>query len=192
MATLTFAHRTIYVSGCGRSVLLFASLLILFVWSVRRRRWALAVVCLPAVFSFAFTSFLTQSVPRYSVPSMPVLWMALACCGYGVYRRFFPGDGVEQTVASAGFDPYALKYDEVLHRGLVLSGEDKAFFGRGRVAWVTRCLARMDEAAPRFVLDYGCGTGSTIPFFKELLHAAHIVGRRSFRTVFRGGKKRLR
>src|SRR5271169_5975059 len=56
------------------------------------------------------------------------------------------------------FDRYAGEYDSALARGISVSGENKDFFAKGRVEWLARCLAQIDDH-PRQVLDYGCGTG---------------------------------
>lgn len=65
-------------------------------------------------------------------------------------------------------------YDEMLHRGLRLSGEDKTYFLLGRI----RCLdAALPEAfTPRRILDFGCGTGDTSSHLAERFRSAEIVG----------------
>jgi SAM-dependent methyltransferase len=74
------------------------------------------------------------------------------------------------------FDRYADEYDAALGRGLALAGEDKAYFARGRVAWLRRSLDRLGRPAPASVLDFGCGTGSAVPHFRDLLAPTTIVG----------------
>jgi len=73
------------------------------------------------------------------------------------------------------FDGYAHDYDAALNRGLAVSGEDKTFFAKGRIIWLSRCLAHLDFA-PRTVLDYGCGTGTATPLFLDTLRAQRVVG----------------
>ncbi len=73
------------------------------------------------------------------------------------------------------FDTYAHDYDTALHRGLVISGENKVFFAKGRVLWLSRCLKKL-AFEPRLVLDYGCGTGSATSFFIDILGAERVVG----------------
>ena len=73
------------------------------------------------------------------------------------------------------FDAYGETYDEALERGISATGEDRAYYARGRIAWLARCLRRLGFR-PRAVLDYGCGTGSATPFFLELLGAERLVG----------------
>jgi len=75
----------------------------------------------------------------------------------------------------SGFDSYAHDYDAALNRGLAVSGEDKTFFAKGRILWLSRCLKKLGFA-PRSVLDYGCGTGTATPLFVEILRAEKVVG----------------
>jgi SAM-dependent methyltransferase len=78
------------------------------------------------------------------------------------------------------FDRYAGDYDAALDEGLSASGESKDYFAAGRVRWLARCLNELaSDSAPRplrSVLDYGCGTGSTIPLLATLAPQASLVG----------------
>ena len=76
---------------------------------------------------------------------------------------------------ATGFDAYARQYDAALEQGLAVSGEGKQFFARGRVAWLARCLDSL-RFRPRAVLDFGCGTGTSVPLFFELLGAREVTG----------------
>jgi SAM-dependent methyltransferase len=67
----------------------------------------------------------------------------------------------------AEFDGFALKYDEALKRGIAVSGEDKDFFASGRVARVHQALRSL-AINPSRILDFGCGTGSAIPYLLTL------------------------
>jgi SAM-dependent methyltransferase len=73
------------------------------------------------------------------------------------------------------FDEYADNYDAALARGVSVSGEDKEFFARGRIAWLASCLEHMG-AHTRSVLDFGCGTGAAAPLFLELLEVDSVIG----------------
>jgi SAM-dependent methyltransferase len=77
--------------------------------------------------------------------------------------------------AGVRFDRFHADYDAELARGLSVSGEDKTFFARERIAHLARCLS---ETGPRpsSVLDFGCGTGDATPLFLELLGAESVVG----------------
>ena len=60
------------------------------------------------------------------------------------------------------FDDYAEDYDSALDQGLSVSGERKDFFARSRIDWLARNIRDLREQ-PRFIMDYGCGTGSATP-----------------------------
>jgi SAM-dependent methyltransferase len=68
----------------------------------------------------------------------------------------------------------AQEYDAMLQRGIRLSGEDKAFFIRGRL----RDLRRQLPAGfrPERILDFGCGLGDTTSLLAEWFPDADIVG----------------
>ena len=73
------------------------------------------------------------------------------------------------------FDRYSSDYDTALAEGLSISGEGKYYFARGRLDWLAKCLANLSLRAESMI-DYGCGTGTSIPLFFELLGAEEIVG----------------
>lgn len=68
----------------------------------------------------------------------------------------------------------AESYDEMLERGIRLSGEGKEFFIRGRVAHLQRVLP--DGFAPKRVLDFGCGVGDATTILAETFPGSSIVG----------------
>src|SRR5262249_27194846 len=76
--TIPVALRGIYVHGIVVSLLLFWALLGGFVMACLRRDMVSIAALLPAVFSFAFHSFMTQNIPRFSQPFMAILWVSLA------------------------------------------------------------------------------------------------------------------
>jgi len=73
------------------------------------------------------------------------------------------------------FDEYAEDYDSALNRGISVSGEDKDYFARGRLAWLAACLDQLG-VRPRSFLDYGCGTGSASPFIFRILKVDSLIG----------------
>jgi len=73
------------------------------------------------------------------------------------------------------FDAYADRYDEDLARGLSLTGEDKDFYARGRIEWLARRLGELG-VRPRRILDFGCGTGTSLPLLESVFGAAEVVG----------------
>ena len=73
------------------------------------------------------------------------------------------------------FDTYAKNYEGALQRGIAISGEDSAFFAKGRIEWLKMCMQKLNRVA-HTVLDYGCGIGSATPFLFESLGAKSVVG----------------
>jgi SAM-dependent methyltransferase len=73
------------------------------------------------------------------------------------------------------FDQYAGNYDETLNRGLAVSGESKDYFAERRVRILDNILQRLGFI-PRRILDFGCGTGSGVPWLLTLRGAECVVG----------------
>jgi hypothetical protein len=87
MATIPLAHRGIYQHEVILSLVLYACLFYALVVGAARREAALVALFLPAVFSFAFHSFLSENIPRYNEPLVPLLWCALIVCAFRAVRR---------------------------------------------------------------------------------------------------------
>jgi trans-aconitate methyltransferase len=68
----------------------------------------------------------------------------------------------------------ASNYEEMLNRGLRLSGENKTFFMEGRL----QCLRSQlpPDYSPAEILDFGCGTGETSTRLLQSFDGAHVVG----------------
>ena len=75
---------------------------------------------------------------------------------------------------SAAFDAFSRDYEKALQQGLQLSGEDAAYFAEARAAWLGRRLAELG-VIPTTILDYGCGTGSTVPFLLAIPGAERVI-----------------
>jgi SAM-dependent methyltransferase len=73
------------------------------------------------------------------------------------------------------FDRFHADYEDALARGLSVSGEDRHFFARHRIAFLAGCLRDLG-LAPRSVMDYGCGTGAAAPLLRELLGVETVLG----------------
>lgn len=73
------------------------------------------------------------------------------------------------------FDQVAADYDAQLNQGLALTGESKEFFAEGRMRWLHRRL-RLLGFTPRSAIDFGCGTGSSTPYFFTILGIDHLTG----------------
>ncbi|HEY6990106.1 MAG TPA: class I SAM-dependent methyltransferase [Bryobacteraceae bacterium] len=66
------------------------------------------------------------------------------------------------------------EYEAMLRMGVDLSGEDPAYFLRGRVADLARALPK--DWAPKRILDFGCGTGESSAHLAERYPKAVIFG----------------
>jgi len=73
------------------------------------------------------------------------------------------------------FDQYAADYDSALAKGISISGEDKMYFARGRVDWTRRVLQKLNEH-PQSILDFGCGTGTSVPLFLNWPGVNLVIG----------------
>jgi SAM-dependent methyltransferase len=80
-----------------------------------------------------------------------------------------------QPHKGAEFDAFADNYDEALAMGLSLTGESKEFYAAGRVRWLAKRLASKKWPV-RAVMDFGCGTGSGVPFLFDGLGARLVHG----------------
>jgi SAM-dependent methyltransferase len=83
----------------------------------------------------------------------------------------------DSAAKQAEFDNFATNFDCALEKGLYLSGEAKDYFIEGRIAWLRRCLDRLQIpfSSPR-VIDFGCGTGSAFPTLRRVLGASEVIG----------------
>ncbi len=79
------------------------------------------------------------------------------------------------TNTTAEFDAFAADYDLALERGLNLTGQSKDYFAEARLRWLRSRLPEFD-ADSSAILDFGCGTGSSVPWFLDLLEVKKIVG----------------
>ena len=75
----------------------------------------------------------------------------------------------------AEFDSFASRYDEALHRGLSATGESAEYFARQRIEWLARRVGSL-HLQPHVVLDFGCGTGSSVPHLLRLPGCRRVHG----------------
>lgn len=79
------------------------------------------------------------------------------------------------SMPNSDFDVYAQNYDEALALGLSFTGETKDYYAAGRVAWLAKRLAARKHVV-RTVMDFGCGTGSGVPYLFDGLGARLVHG----------------
>jgi SAM-dependent methyltransferase len=68
----------------------------------------------------------------------------------------------------------ASEYDKMLDQGIRLSGEGKAFFIEGRLAFLRSLLPASFPV--RSILDFGCGAGETSERLSARFGGAHVIG----------------
>lgn len=76
------------------------------------------------------------------------------------------------------FDAVAEYYESALQQGLKVSGESSDYFALGRIQWLKRRLEsyRPSSVGIRNAIDFGCGTGNSIPHLRQILGAESVVG----------------
>jgi len=77
--------------------------------------------------------------------------------------------------ADSTFDDFANDYDSALNQGLRFTGECKEYFSAKRILLLANHLEKL-QASPKSILDFGCGTGSSTPFFLKHFNSAEISG----------------
>ena len=73
------------------------------------------------------------------------------------------------------FDNFANDYDSALAQGLRFTGESKEYFSQKRIRILAGQLDKLNVSA-KSILDFGCGTGSSIPFLREHFSHSSISG----------------
>ncbi|MCS7012873.1 MAG: class I SAM-dependent methyltransferase [Chloroherpetonaceae bacterium] len=74
------------------------------------------------------------------------------------------------------FDNFAKSYDQIMEAQLKGFGEESAYFAEYKVRLVKERLQKTSSALPSTILEYGCGTGRNLPFFREYFPDAVIEG----------------
>lgn len=74
------------------------------------------------------------------------------------------------------FDRYATSYDSALNSALSVTGDNSAFYAESRIALLAELVCKISQSKISSILDFGCGTGSATPFFREYFDQPEIVG----------------
>ena len=72
------------------------------------------------------------------------------------------------------FDEVSSNYEEILNKGLSLSGENSGYFAKKRVIHSSNLLSSHAQN-PLRIMDYGCGIGGSIKHLIDVFNPAHIV-----------------
>lgn len=74
------------------------------------------------------------------------------------------------------FDVFATRYEAALAEGLNVTGEDSAYYAKGRIDVLASMLDQRDPKQIRRILDFGCGTGGSCPWATQKWPHADYVG----------------
>ncbi|KER09605.1 MAG: hypothetical protein HY22_10965 [[Candidatus Thermochlorobacteriaceae] bacterium GBChlB] len=80
------------------------------------------------------------------------------------------------AVQKIDFDDYADNYDAHLQETLKGFGEESAYFAEYKVRLLKERLEKTARAAPKTILEYGCGTGRNLTFLRAYFPDAAIDG----------------
>lgn len=73
------------------------------------------------------------------------------------------------------FDEFARDYEALFKPWLKIAGASRGYFARSRLEWLADLLVEQ-KTAPKRVMDFGCGTGMSLPLLEDILYAEQVVG----------------
>ena len=73
------------------------------------------------------------------------------------------------------FDKSAREYEKLFKPWLKIAGAPREYFARSRLNWLSSLLIEQ-KIAPKRVMDFGCGTGMSLPLLADILGAESIIG----------------
>ena len=73
------------------------------------------------------------------------------------------------------FDKSARRYEALFKPWLRIAGSSREYFARSRLKWLSHLLSEQ-AITPRRVMDFGCGTGMSLPLLVDILHAKQVIG----------------
>src|SRR5205823_12162398 len=114
-------------------------------------------------FVFRYSSF-TEIQRRLLLISMSLLSDEL-----GVNEKMKPAEENKPE-----FDKFARDYEALFKPWLKIAGGSREFFARARLNWLADLL-RNQQIAPKRVMDFGCGTGISLPLLADILGAEQVI-----------------
>ena len=81
---------------------------------------------------------------------------------------------MKESKNNVEFDNVSSHYEEILNKGLSLSGESPSYFAKKRVIHTANLLSS-NAQNPQRIMDYGCGIGGSIQHLIDVLNPANIV-----------------
>jgi len=73
------------------------------------------------------------------------------------------------------FDKFARGYEALIKPYLKIAGASREYFAEARVNWLSSLLREQGFSANR-VMDFGCGTGMSLPLLQDTLRADEVIG----------------
>lgn len=74
------------------------------------------------------------------------------------------------------FDAHADNYRQTLDDALAIGGGDSLYYAERKFAALRDFMAEGLRTTPTVVLDFGCGTGTNLPFLRELFADSTLYG----------------
>ena len=71
------------------------------------------------------------------------------------------------------FDKYAEKYDDILGGSIPNSLNEDAYFAEYKISLMAKLLG---QKSPARILDFGCGSGRSLPFLLEYFPDSELWG----------------
>ena len=78
------------------------------------------------------------------------------------------------NASEAEFDKFADNYRDMIAKNVAISGEEPEFFHRYKVVAASEWVGRTG-LMPRRILDFGSGTGNSVPHFRELFASVELL-----------------
>src|SRR5205807_2963205 len=122
---------------------------------------------------FIAMSFFYETAAILAITKIAISFLGLAA-ERAEYERNAPSVPAALTAPVSKLFDDPERYDDMLQRGLKLSGEPKEFFIRGRLEHIRRRLPQ--GALPKRILDFGCGVGDASAVLADIFPGASVVG----------------
>lgn len=72
------------------------------------------------------------------------------------------------------FDQFARDYDALHVRSIAFSGCEPEYFAEYKVEYAANCFRNFCDSEDS-ILDFGCGTGASVPYFQKHLRKANLI-----------------
>jgi SAM-dependent methyltransferase len=77
--------------------------------------------------------------------------------------------------SKAEFDKSARNYEALFNPWLKIAGAPREYFAQSRLKWLSYLLHEQ-QIAPKRMMDFGCGTGISLPLLAKIFDAEKVIG----------------